>query len=772
MVTVCVVSDLHLEARPLDLDAVLQPGHTADVLCLLGDIGDPSSPAYRDFIAAVAPRFPTVLLLAGNNEYRNRHSHHHHSRRPSIGKQQAEGEGTDTGRAGTPAARGGRGEGGGSQHGADGYLRHAAAAAAAAESPHRSMAQTEELIRAVAAEHPNVHFLQNGTHVVGRVAFIGTTLWSYLPDDPLPLPEEVDSPAPAAGTATASATSAAAAVPAAVAAAVAAAVPAAVPTVIPAAGAAALPGGGERQDRSAPWEAEAARQRSAGGGAGLGARADTGATPATPELAGALSRAPSGCAQWAQCSPPSAAQPIPMQTSPRGWPLRGPTTLVARPPTQVAQSLPAPASRFDRDSSCSQAGAGADNDGGAADGQGRGGAGGVAPCVRRRVLLRHCVSLSKLPPDAPCPPLFVSREASTASHSSGSSGSRSSSSGSGGSEGDSGSNSGSSSSESEAEGESGRASAPTSHALQLPALASQLAAMQLRSLSEAASAAASPTRPDPPAPAEGLHHHTPKHHHHHHHHHHRRPSSSSAAAAASPAAMGAPPPPPPPPAPPRTIREYIAATSLDFRRIHSVPGGPPITPDTTNALHAASLAYLAAAVAAARGAGLTPVVLSHHAPSLRGTSHPRFAGHPSTHAYGTDLEPFLEGSGIAAWYCGHTHHNFDMLLRGNVRLASNQFGSQPQPAAGYSTTWRHALPEPGQGLGPSVRGVAAAGMLPSVPPARTARAKAEAEEPEEGSSLTAALVQRGASPWRSAAKGRSLLAGMAPAGVGFMGVQC
>lgn len=69
------------------------------------------------------------------------------------------------------------------------------------------------------------------------------------------------------------------------------------------------------------------------------------------------------------------------------------------------------------------------------------------------------------------------------------------------------------------------------------------------------------------------------------------------------------------------------------------------------------------AVEAARAQGLVPVVLTHHAPSLRGTSHPRFAGHPATHSYASDLEPYLYGSGIAAWFCGHTHHNFDMQLQ-------------------------------------------------------------------------------------------------------------
>ncbi len=42
---------------------------SAPILGLLGDIGNPALPAYRDFLYHQATRFKLVLVLAGNHEY-------------------------------------------------------------------------------------------------------------------------------------------------------------------------------------------------------------------------------------------------------------------------------------------------------------------------------------------------------------------------------------------------------------------------------------------------------------------------------------------------------------------------------------------------------------------------------------------------------------------------------------------------------------------------------------------------------------------------------
>ncbi|PNH04630.1 hypothetical protein TSOC_009180, partial [Tetrabaena socialis] len=627
MLTLSVVSDTHLEARPLDLDDVIDPGLSSDVLALLGDIGDPTTPAYGDFIAACASRFRTVLLLAGNNEYRN-----------------------PTG---------------------------------------RSMAQTEELIRARIAPYRNVRFLQNSIHIVNNICFIGSTLWSHVPNEPM-LPPPQQQPQP--------------------------------------------------QLAAAPPAQEAPRQA---------APAPPHAPPPQPEaVAGPKARL---------------ARPLVSPFVARGAAAPDATGTAAAPDDQRSSSDGRHSGGGSRDSGDGtrsgihpSLGRGhsaslplyattslgcALSSGGNQDDSGNDGASGAADddCggrqrrsmdrhdhARRRCrpgcahahAPRHTVSLSALPPDAPCPPAFAEIPGSSIEESTSTSGS--------GSESGSGSASGGSGSGSDSDGEAAGAKdgggggggagvllagggiaqrwAPHPAEAEKPAgtvAPSPIAAASAPSTTGAVAApAAASTAGAVAAGAPAAHepqnppHHAPRPHHHSHssplarrsHGHHHRTSHPSASPSAAPAAaahLTANP------------RDYLAATSLDYRLIYDRPGGDPITPETTNALFAANVAFLRSTVRAALSQGLQPVVLSHHAPALGGTSHPRFTGHPATHAYASDLEPFLTGSGILAWYCGHTHYNFDRVLQGGVRLASNQFGSQPQPAAGYSRTQRHHLPSAG-----------------------------------------------------------------------------
>ena len=73
-----IVSDLHLEflagrRKDGDLDELITP--TAPILALLGDIGSPLQPIYRDFLLMQAQRFKAVLVLSGNHEYYSLHQH-------------------------------------------------------------------------------------------------------------------------------------------------------------------------------------------------------------------------------------------------------------------------------------------------------------------------------------------------------------------------------------------------------------------------------------------------------------------------------------------------------------------------------------------------------------------------------------------------------------------------------------------------------------------------------------------------------------------------
>lgn len=60
-----IMSDIHLEHRTSFPDIVV----AGDILCLLGDIGDPKSEVYWMFLKNMSEQFFTILLLTGNHEY-------------------------------------------------------------------------------------------------------------------------------------------------------------------------------------------------------------------------------------------------------------------------------------------------------------------------------------------------------------------------------------------------------------------------------------------------------------------------------------------------------------------------------------------------------------------------------------------------------------------------------------------------------------------------------------------------------------------------------
>lgn len=122
---IAVVSDTHLEYRPLRLDRVYSRDvlGTCDVLCLAGDIGSPFKPAYSAFIAECAAACPRVAVIAGNHEYFN-----------------------------------------------DDASRHI-----------WTMADVKAQINNVCATHPNVDFLDNTSiRIDDKHELLGTTLWTCI----------------------------------------------------------------------------------------------------------------------------------------------------------------------------------------------------------------------------------------------------------------------------------------------------------------------------------------------------------------------------------------------------------------------------------------------------------------------------------------------------------------------------------------------------------------------------------------------------------------
>lgn len=113
-----VMSDLHLEhySEFFDFEKVIE-GCLNDILCLVGDIGNPFSALYNTFITWCSNNFYKVFIISGNHEY---------------------------------------------------Y--------------HSSIEKSNLKINEICSTFFNVHFLNNSSFVIDNTIFIGTTLWSFIPN--------------------------------------------------------------------------------------------------------------------------------------------------------------------------------------------------------------------------------------------------------------------------------------------------------------------------------------------------------------------------------------------------------------------------------------------------------------------------------------------------------------------------------------------------------------------------------------------------------------
>ncbi|KAF2759373.1 ser/Thr protein phosphatase superfamily [Pseudovirgaria hyperparasitica] len=79
-------------------------------------------------------------------------------------------------------------------------------------------------------------------------------------------------------------------------------------------------------------------------------------------------------------------------------------------------------------------------------------------------------------------------------------------------------------------------------------------------------------------------------------------------------------------------------------------------------------------VSSQRSRTRTALVVTHHAPSMCGTSHPNHEQNPWSSAFATDLISDREAwRNVGVWIFGHTHYTTD-FVRSGVRLFSNQRG--------------------------------------------------------------------------------------------------
>jgi predicted phosphodiesterase len=121
-----ILSDVHTEFYS-NMKVFPYPKVLASYLILAGDIGDPYHKNYIQFLTWCAEKYTKVFLITGNHEYYRESVHKH------------------------------------------------------------SIDQTNKRIRVICKGWPNVHFLETSSYVLktdnGKIAILGTTLWSKIPID-------------------------------------------------------------------------------------------------------------------------------------------------------------------------------------------------------------------------------------------------------------------------------------------------------------------------------------------------------------------------------------------------------------------------------------------------------------------------------------------------------------------------------------------------------------------------------------------------------------
>ena len=102
--------------------------------------------------------------------------------------------------------------------------------------------------------------------------------------------------------------------------------------------------------------------------------------------------------------------------------------------------------------------------------------------------------------------------------------------------------------------------------------------------------------------------------------------------------------------------------------------------ESHNAAHAEDVKWLTAELGRIRNEDANRkyprrlIIVTHHAPLLRGTGWPSHEGSPLQSAFATDLCTGATWNSAKYWIFGHTHWTTDLTARNGVRLVSNQRG--------------------------------------------------------------------------------------------------
>lgn len=124
---------------------------------------------------------------------------------------------------------------------------------------------------------------------------------------------------------------------------------------------------------------------------------------------------------------------------------------------------------------------------------------------------------------------------------------------------------------------------------------------------------------------------------------------------------------------PPAYMAYAQAGMNDYKYVYNEPD-KLVTPVITNQWNQQHVSWIKQ-VLASHPPGQPLVVITHHPPSMHGTSLPRYDKDPLRFCYRNNLDHLITGSSVSAWLCGHTHFCF-LQHRGHAVLKSNAFRSR------------------------------------------------------------------------------------------------
>lgn len=99
------------------------------------------------------------------------------------------------------------------------------------------------------------------------------------------------------------------------------------------------------------------------------------------------------------------------------------------------------------------------------------------------------------------------------------------------------------------------------------------------------------------------------------------------------------------------------------------------TPATCNIINRQHKDWLANTIREEQDKGSKLIIVTHHPPSMHGTSPPSFCADTLRFCYRNNLDHLISLSGNIAWIAGHTHYSYN-LKRGKALLSSNQVCSK------------------------------------------------------------------------------------------------